>query len=425
MINLNTAARLLLTALLSCSAVIATPTPQKSRDVIQLGRNPSFSAPAGAAYFLTNEPTGNYIVVAALKSDGTPTYVRAVSNRGTGAHGNSTGPDALYAQSTIKASATANLLAAVNPGSGTVSLFSIDPKDPTQIEPIGQPTSTIGEFPNSVAFNSKGTQACVLNAGGPINGVNCYKVDKSLGLVPLNNTYRPLNFPVVTPPTGPLDTLTQVLFNEDDSKLIAVAKGHPGAPGFFAIWDVNADGTLSENFTKLAPPTGGAVPFGVSLIPGSNALLATDPVVGAEVVDLSGVSSNTTGTLSSSSKSSLVNVTGQGAVCWSAHSTKTGNFYVTDIINAQVTEISVDKNLKGTIVKQYQRPAGSATIDDDVATLNGKEQANATEVGVLRLDGSGKGRDIGNFDLSHSAKAAGLKISPENLVGLTTFVTRK
>ncbi len=156
---------------------------------------------------------------------------------------------------------------------------------------------------------------------------------------------------MVTPPTGPLDTLTQVLFNEDDSKLIAVAKGHPGAPGFFAIWDVNADGTLSENFTKLAPPTGGAVPFGVSLIPGSNALLATDPVVGAEVVDLSGVSSNTTGTLSSSSKSSLVNVTGQGAVCWSAHSTKTGNFYVTDIINAQVTEISVDKNLKGTIVK--------------------------------------------------------------------------
>ena len=57
------------------------------------------------------------------------------------------------------------------PASGTVSLFSIDPKDPTEIELIGQPTSTVGEFPISVAFNAKGTQACVLNAGGPINGV--------------------------------------------------------------------------------------------------------------------------------------------------------------------------------------------------------------------------------------------------------------
>ncbi|KAI0752265.1 hypothetical protein BC629DRAFT_1444652, partial [Irpex lacteus] len=341
-------------------------------DVIQLGRNPSFSAPAGAAYFLTNEPTGNYIVVAALKSDGTPTYVRAVSNRGTGAHGNSTGPMhcTLRVRSSIRCSQS---LAAVNMSSSD----------------------------NLRRLLANSQLCCVSTQGNsglrperrwPYNGVNCYKVDKSLGLVPLNNTYRALNFPVVTPPTGPLDTLTQVLFNEDDSKLIAVAKdilAHPGSSRFGTSTQTVPSRELHE-----ACPTYWRC--------------STDPVVGAEVVDLSGVSGNSTGNLSSSSKSSLVNVL--------------------DKARLLVTEISVDKNLKGTIVKQYQRPAGSATIDDDVATLNGKDflyilQANATEVGVLRLDGSGKGRDIGNFDLSHSAKAAGLKISPENLVGLTTFVT--
>ena len=44
----------------------------------------------------------------------TKAYTSAVSNRGNGAHGNSTGPDALFAQKAIAVSTASNLLAAVN-----------------------------------------------------------------------------------------------------------------------------------------------------------------------------------------------------------------------------------------------------------------------------------------------------------------------
>ena len=62
----------------------------------------------------------------------------------------------------------------VQPGSNTVSLFSIDPRKPTNIQPLGDPISSEGEFPISVAFNSAGTTLCALN-GGSVNGVKCVR----------------------------------------------------------------------------------------------------------------------------------------------------------------------------------------------------------------------------------------------------------
>ncbi len=89
-----------------------------------------------------------------------------------GSHGVSDplGPDGTFSQGTVKASAAGKVLAAVNPGSSTISLFSINPKNPLLISQIGQPVSSEGEFPMSLAFNKNGTQACVLN-GGMVNGV--------------------------------------------------------------------------------------------------------------------------------------------------------------------------------------------------------------------------------------------------------------
>ena len=55
-------------------------------------------------------------------------------------------------------------------GSNTLTLFSINDQNPVDISIIGQPQSTEGEFPISVAFNKNGTQACVLN-GGTVNNV--------------------------------------------------------------------------------------------------------------------------------------------------------------------------------------------------------------------------------------------------------------
>ena len=56
------------------------------------------------------------------------------------------------------------------PGSNTLSLFSIDPSNPIEIKRVGDPIGSGGEFPVSVAFNKAGDVLCALN-GGEINGV--------------------------------------------------------------------------------------------------------------------------------------------------------------------------------------------------------------------------------------------------------------
>lgn len=56
------------------------------------------------------------------------------------------------------------------PGSNTLSMFSINPNTPSKLTMVGNPVSSEGEFPMSVAINAKATMVCVLN-GGAVDGV--------------------------------------------------------------------------------------------------------------------------------------------------------------------------------------------------------------------------------------------------------------
>lgn len=178
--------------------------------------------------------------------------------------------------------------------------------------------------------------------GGRVNGVNCYKVDRKLGPVAVDNSLRLLTdqLKVSTPPAGPANTASHVLFSEDGKKLIASVKGTPQKPGFYAVWDVNsADGSLSANFKKVSPGKGGALPFGMAVIPGKNAVLATDAGIGFDILNLQNTNTNTANKIG-----------GQVATCWAAFSPATKNFYLTDIGTALVSEVAVDDNLKGRLV---------------------------------------------------------------------------
>lgn len=178
---------------------------------------------------------------------------------------------------------------------------------------------------------------------------SCYKVDSQLGLVAIPNTLRSIGFNQTTPPNGPAGTASHIVFSEDGTKLLASIKGVPPTPGFLAVWDVASDGTLSQDFASVAPASGGLLPFSMTVIPGKNAILATDAGVGFDIFDFSNV--DVAKNQTSSSKDSVVPIDGQMATCWSSFSTKTGNFYLTDIGTSMVTEVNVDDNLKGTIVK--------------------------------------------------------------------------
>ncbi|KAJ7475858.1 hypothetical protein FB451DRAFT_1245038 [Mycena latifolia] len=426
-----TISSVLLSVLLASTAVSAAPLQSrhgKNKSKMMMGGAASQAAAkaaVGALYFITNEPAGNFVVAAAIGSDGKLTLRQATSSEGLGSHGApGDGPDPLFTQGAVKASAAGNIVATVNPGSNTLSLFSIDPNDPTNLEMISKPVGSGGEFPVSLAINSAGNMVCAVN-GGFVNGVACYSVDKTKGLVPIANTVRSLKLNQTTPATGPAGSVSHVIFNEDNTQLIASVKGVPPTPGILAVWDIAADGSLSEDFKAVQPATGGLLPFSMTVIPGKNAILATDAGIGADIFDFSGGAAAGV----AAGKSSTLPIDGQGATCWSSFSRQTGNFYVTDIGTAQITEINVDDNLKPTIVTQYPQGNGTATIDNDIATVGANDfmyvlAANATAVKVLSLNAPGKAAALQTLDIAGPAKAAGLTINASNLQGMTSFIKK-
>ncbi|EJD45997.1 hypothetical protein AURDEDRAFT_113892 [Auricularia subglabra TFB-10046 SS5] len=406
------------------------------------GNNNANSNAVGAVYFITNDEQNNFVIASDIGADGKLTSARAVSAQGRGLHANAVGPDPLFSQGSIKV--LNNNLFTVNTGSNTVAMFAINPNAPSQLQMIGNPVSSQGEFPVSIAVSSTSGNICVLN-GGQLNSVACFKPDAQQGLLPISNSFRQIGITQSTAPAGPAGTVSHVLFNSDGSKLVASVKGSPPNPGFLAVWDVQADGSLSENFQAITPPTGGLLPFGMSNFPANPAaMIVTDAGIGFDVIDVeealagAAAAANATTGITSLAQTNVVAagrstanaVDGQVAVCWTAFSSKTGNFYMTDIGTNTVTEVNVNSaTLAPTIVKQYPLGDGIATIDDDVATIGNTDflyvlAANQTSVEVLSLNGPGQAQTVQSFRLAAGKQQSGININPDNLQGMATFVRK-
>jgi hypothetical protein len=302
-------------------------------------------------------------------------------------------------------------------GSNTVVMFKIDQNNPARLKMVGGPVSSGGEFPAAVAVSTAKNMTCVVN-GGAINGVQCFRSDDQLGLIAMPNTNRSLQLPQTTPPTGPPGTVSDILFSEDSNKLLVSVKGVPPTPGFVASWDVADDGSLSANFTASPPAQGGLIPFSMSIIPGKNAVLATDAAIGFSTFDLSTLEGGGT------AKSQVFPIEGQGATCWSSFSQKTGSFFLTDVRTDIVTEVAIADDLSGTVINQYPLEPGSATIDNAIAALPNNDflyvlAANSTSIDVLALNGQGQAAKLQAFDFGSQR---GVKVSPNRLQGMAVFV---
>ncbi|KAJ3804881.1 hypothetical protein F5876DRAFT_82481 [Lentinula aff. lateritia] len=155
----------------------------------------------------------------------------ACATGGMGLHGitgGNTGPDGFFRQGSVAVSNVTNMLVAVNPGSGTVSLFSVNPSDPSDLTLIG------GQWPMSVTFNKAGDFVCGSN-GGEVNGVR-YTVFPYTKLPGSSGRHHPLpGINQTTPAAGPTNTVSQILFSSDSSKLLVAYSGTtPTAPGYLA-----------------------------------------------------------------------------------------------------------------------------------------------------------------------------------------------
>jgi hypothetical protein len=83
----------------------------------------------------------------------------------------------------------------------------------------------------------------------------------------------------------------------------------------------------------------------VNVIPGTNAIFATDAGLGFDIFNFGRAEKSLSAT------SSEFPIPGQKATCWAGFSSKSGNFYLVDIADATITEVNIDKNLNGTIVR--------------------------------------------------------------------------
>src|ERR1700742_277516 len=131
---------------------------------------------------------------------------------------------------------------------------------------------------------------CTVN-GGTKNGVQCFK-PTSHGLVQIPNTNRALYFTETNPPTksNTSYSVSTILFSPDGSKLVVDVKGlvDTNAPGLLTVWEVNGDGSLSQNHQSFPAQTnGGQQSFGMTHLDGKEGYVIADVAQGALIFDFS------------------------------------------------------------------------------------------------------------------------------------------
>jgi hypothetical protein len=138
-----------------------------------------------------------------------------------------------------------------------------------------------------------------------------------------------------------------ITFTEDESQLVVAVKGTPpSVPGFLAFWDMKT-GCPSKDYKKLAPAKGGIAPFTASIIPGKNAFISADPAIGYLIWDLNDLENGSPG---KNSRASANPIPEEIETCWTNYSPSTGNFILVDANMSFITEVSLDENLKPTIL---------------------------------------------------------------------------
>jgi hypothetical protein len=237
-------------------------------------------------------------------------------------------------------------------------MFAIDSTDPTKLTMVGQPASTLGEFPMSVALSATLSQACVANSGAKA-GIACFSMCSQKGLMPLDTELRSFDINQTTPPLGPTNTVSQTFFNNDSTALLTTVKGNPAVnnTGFLSVFPVVNNAVSTQDVRSS--PAGTAVLFGTALIPDSSNIFVTDASFGSATLSLS--SSNI------ASVSASTPITDQKATCWATFSDATGSAFVTDVGVNHLVEVDVTN---GKLIKELNLTNGNPGMIDLVSAGN-------------------------------------------------------
>lgn len=327
---------------------------------------------SGAVYVLTNQPTGNSVMVFRRASDGTLSLGGSFS---TGGSGMGTGADPLGSQGAIVLGAGHRLIFAVNAGSNEISEFAVQGLKLLLLDKV----SSHGVMPVSITVHDN--LVYVLNAGGTPN-IAGFVID------PFTNRlfYLPGSARLLA--GGSAAAPAQVGFNREGSLLMVTEKGTSKLDTF----TVN---DLGYAAAVQSAASSGATPFGFAFIHQNFVLVseAGPNALSSYKVDENGDVQVVT--------SSLGN--GQQATCWVV-ATRDGRYAYT--ANAATATISSYSISQGGVLSLLDPTAGimaSGSAPTDLALSSDSRflyvrEGGDNSVSGFRVESDGILDPIGSAD---------------------------
>ena len=346
-------------AVLALAAVVAAATARVSA---------AAGAPA-AVFVQTNSPGGNEVLAYDRNADGSLSLAGSYATGGNGAAAAGAVVDTLASQGSLTYDAVHKLLYAVNAGSDSLSIFSVDGSTLALRQVLGSG----GSFPASVAV--AGNLVYVLNAGGA-GSVQGFRVTDGT-LHRLHDGSRTLGLANTVPPFF-LASPGQVGFTPDGSRLVVTTKGSGNT---IDVFDVHADGSLGDAPVANAPAM--PVPFAFTFDPSGRLVVAE---AGASVV--STYTLDPDGTLSGAQSQA----DGQAALCWITAAAS--NYYVANAGSATISGYRVDANGAPSLIGATGIVGETETGAIDLAPSSDQrflyaESGGAGTVDEFRIDAGG------------------------------------
>jgi 6-phosphogluconolactonase (cycloisomerase 2 family) len=292
--------------------------------------------PQDLVFVQTDNLSGNSVAVYRQSRAGTLTLTGTFATDGLGGALTGSVVDHLASEGSLVYDQAHRLLYAVNAGSNTFSVFSVDGDRLV----LRQVLSSGGRFPASLAVH--GSVVYVLNAldGGNVTGFRW----GPFGLQPIPGSTRALGLTTPTNATQFTHTPGQVAFSPGGAQLIVTTKAGGQS---IDVFGVSSGGMLSP--TPTVNPEPGTVPFAVAF--GQGTVLVAN----------AGTDAVTSFTLASDGVLSAIatQATGQKATCWITSAR--GAFFASNAGSGSVSSLGEQET--GQLNLLATTPTDAGTVD--------------------------------------------------------------
>ncbi len=384
LVNTLTAAIVAAIALVSCQKEKSTDTVINSeKATIASAELSAREDNQGFVYTLSNQTSGNRVMVYRRAGDGTLSFDASYATGGMGT-GGGLGNQGAVVISNGEEEEDDDILLAVNPGSNSISSFKINGSGLTLKSTI----SSGGMRPVSITRHDD--IVFVLNAGGT-NNVSGFKLNGNGMLQPIANSTRPLS----AASTGP----AQVSFTNNGKVIVITEK----ATNKIVTYTVNEDGMPGAmHVITSSSPT----PFGFAV--GKNSKVFVSEAVGGApgASVLSSYNVNNDGSINLVTGSVGA---GQSAACWVVITNNGKYAYATNTASNNLSTFDVNNAGSISVSQAISATTAMGPID---AALNGNSK-------YLYILNSG-GHSISAFAVANNGTLSSL---PTTITGLANGFT--